>query len=73
MRNTVQEIVQRKKNELHENVTVPKEQFQVERDRLIGQSSDETENLSTRYTRLAYEYENLYCNSVEAEQFLLKY
>jgi hypothetical protein len=35
MRATVREIVQRKKNELHENITVPKEQFTQERDRLI--------------------------------------
>ena len=39
MRITVKEIVQRKKNELHENVTVPQEQFTSERDRLIALES----------------------------------
>lgn len=36
MRLTVKEIVARKKNELHENITVPTEQGAVERDRIIS-------------------------------------
>jgi hypothetical protein len=73
MRLTVKEIVQRKKNELHENVTVPQEQFISERDRLIAlENSDSQESLSERYKRLAYEYEQLYCNGVEAENYMLK-
>jgi len=73
MRLTVKEIVQRKKNELHENVTVPQEQFTSERDRLIAlETSDTQENLSQRYKRLAQEYEQLYCNGAEAENYMLK-
>ena len=36
MRATVREIVERKRNEIHQNVTVPKDQFTEERDRLIS-------------------------------------
>jgi hypothetical protein len=72
MRATVKELVQRKKNELHENVTVPKEQFTTERDRLISVSSAEGETLGLRYKRLANEYENLYCNQTEAEGYMNK-
>jgi hypothetical protein len=39
MRITVKELVHRKRNELHENVTVPKDQFTLERDRLISVSA----------------------------------
>jgi post-segregation antitoxin (ccd killing protein) len=39
MRITVKELVHRKRNELHENVTVPKDQFNQERDRLISVSA----------------------------------
>jgi hypothetical protein len=35
MRQTVKEIVERKKNELHENIAVPAEQFSLEKDRLV--------------------------------------
>lgn len=77
MRTTVQDLVQRKKNELHENITVPKEQCSVERDRLIAASTlseeGQTESLSQRYLRLAKENEDLYCNLPEAETFMLKY
>ncbi len=72
MRLTVKEIVQRKKNELHENVTVPTDQFTSERDRLIALESDGQESLAQRYKRLAQEYEQLYCNSQEAENYMLK-
>jgi hypothetical protein len=36
MRATVREIVERKRNEIHQNVTVPRDQFTEERDRLIS-------------------------------------
>lgn len=72
MRITVKELVARKKNELHENVTVPKEQFNQERDRLIAVSSPDNESLAERYKRLADEYENLYCNQPEAEGYMQK-
>jgi len=41
MRITVKELVQRKRNELHENVTIPKDQFIQESDRLISVISPE--------------------------------
>ena len=75
MRLTVKEIVQRKKNELHENVTVPQDQFTSERDRLIAIESSgdqQGENLSQRYKRLGEEYEQLYCNAGEAENYMVK-
>ncbi len=72
MRRTVKELVERKKNELHENVTVPKDQFNQERDRLIAITSPENESLADRYKRLANEYENLYCNQTEAEGYMQK-
>ena len=67
MRITVKELVVRKRNELHENVTVPREQFTQERDRLI---TVEQETLGDRYKRLASEYENLYCSQAEAESYM---
>lgn len=54
-------------------MTVPQEQFTSERDRLIAlETSDTQENLSQRYKRLAQEYEQLYCNGAEAENYMLK-
>ena len=53
---------------------MPKEQFAVEKDRLISDSAaPDTETLSSRYNRLAQEYENLYCNVAEAETYMTKY
>lgn len=72
MKQTVREIVQRKKNELHENVAVPKEQFTSEMDRIISSSSSEKETLAQRYARLAQENEDLYCNQQEAEALRAK-
>ena len=72
MRITVKELVQRKRNELHENVTIPKDQFTQESDRLISVISPEQETLGQRYKRLANEYENLYCNQTEAEGYMNK-
>ncbi len=72
MRITVKELVQRKRNELHENVTIPKDQFIQESDRLISVISPEQETLGQRYKRLANEYENLYCNQTEAEGYMNK-
>ena len=43
MRITVQDLVQRKRHELHETVAVPREQFTQERDRLIALASTESE------------------------------
>ena len=74
MKQTVKELVQRKKNELHEGVAVvvpPPDQFIVERDRLIASESRSAEEqlnpLTARYQRLAWEYEMLYMNVGEAE------
>jgi hypothetical protein len=78
MRITVKELVHRKRNELHENVTIPKDQFTQERDRLISVSTTSAspdqpqESLGQRYKRLASEYENLYCNQAEAEGYMNK-
>ena len=71
MRTTVAQLVERKKNELHENITVPQEQYLKERDYVVEQQTKES--LPDRYKRLSSEYENLYCNLNEAEQYMLKY
>jgi hypothetical protein len=62
MKETVRQIVQRKKNELHDNISVPKDQYIQEMDRIISSSLTEKETLAQRYARLAQENEDLYCN-----------
>ena len=71
MRLTVRELVQRKKDELHQGITVPNAQFVSETDRLIAQT-DGGESLAQRYSRLASESEHLYRNLSDAENFSLK-
>lgn len=71
MRTTVQSLVEKKRNELHENITIPSDQYIKERDHIAEVECEET--LSEKYLRLAAEYEHLYCSFPEAEQFMLKY
>lgn len=71
MRQTVQQLVEKKRNELHENITVPSDLYQKERDNLVEQYSNEP--LADRYKRLSEEYENLYYNLNEAENYMQKY
>ena len=71
MRQTVIQMVERKRNELHEDITVPQEQFVKERDTIV--ENDSKEKISERYIRLANEYENLYGKVQEAELFMAKY
>lgn len=70
MKNSVQKLVERKKNELHEKITIPVDQAERERD-LVAQNYL-NEPLIDRYRRLADEKENLYGNILEAEQYMLK-
>lgn len=70
MRGTVQDMVKCEQNELHENVTIPIDQAERERDHLIQKHVGET--LAQRTTRLAYEEEFLKGNSVMAEKYLLE-
>lgn len=60
MRATVKFLVDKKRNELHENVTVTYDQALKERDTMIEQNTGET--LADRYKRLSYEYEFLHFN-----------
>jgi predicted Zn-dependent protease len=70
MRKTVTDMVASCEAELHENVVVPKDQAERERDHLIEKHIDETAN--QRNERLAYEEEFLKDNPVAAEKYLLE-
>ena len=68
MRGTVKEMVQCEKDELHENVTIPTDQAERERDHMIEQHIGET--VTQRNRRLAMEEEFLNNNSAKAEKYL---
>ena len=68
MRSTVQLMVQCEQDELHENVTIPSDQAERERDHLIEKQIGETK--SQRSTRLAFEEESLKNNPSKAEKYL---
>ena len=70
MRNTVKEMVQCEKDELHENVSIPEPQAERERDHLIEKHIGETKG--SRDKRLAYEEEFLNNNPAKAEKYLQK-
>jgi len=70
MRSTVQEMVKSCEAELHENVVVPRDQAERERDHLIENHISETAN--HRNERLAYEEEYLKDNPQAAEKYLLE-
>lgn len=60
MRNTIQEMVKCEKNELHENVSVPDDQADRERDQLIEQKIQEKVPATNK--RMAFEEEFLKCD-----------
>ena len=68
MRSTVQEMVVCEQNELHDNVTIPVDQAERERDHLIEKHIGET--TAQRNSRLAYEEEFLKNNPAKAERYL---
>ena len=68
MRSTVQSMVECEQNELHENVSIPLDQAERERDHLIQKHIDETNG--QRNSRLAHEEEFLRCNPGKAEKYL---
>lgn len=70
MRRSITDMVSACESELHENVTIPKEQAIRERDHLIEKHIGES--AAERNERLAYEEEFLKNNSVSAEKFLLE-
>ena len=70
MRQTVKQLVERKRNELHNNIIIPKEQGQLETDHLIEKTLGES--TIQRYKRLSMEQEDLYNNQVKAEEYVIK-
>lgn len=70
MRNTVNEMVKSCESELHENVVIPRDQAERERDHLIEKHIDESAN--QRHERMAYEEEFLKDNPQAAEKYLLE-
>lgn len=70
MKETVAEMIQSEKNELHLNVVVPTEQADREREHLIQKQTSETTKM--RFERMAYEEEFLRNRPAQAEQYLIK-
>lgn len=70
MRATVRQLVERKRNELHNNIIIPKEQGQLETDHLIEKTLGES--TIQRYKRLSMEQEDLYNNQPKAEEYVIK-
>jgi hypothetical protein len=70
MRETVQEIVQTEKDELHLMVAIPTEQADREREHLIQKQTGEP--TTARLERMAFEEEYLRQRPQNAEQYLLK-
>jgi hypothetical protein len=70
MRQTVKELINRKRNELHNNIIIPTEQAQLETDHLIEKTLGET--TIQRYKRLSMEHEDLCNNQVKAEEYVVK-
>jgi hypothetical protein len=62
--------VERKRNELHEYITVPEDLSTKERDQFVNKFLNE--NGTERYKRLCWEAENLSLNYVEAESYMQK-
>ena len=70
MRKTVQDLVYRKKNELHANIIIPKEQREIETEHIIEKNIGES--AIQRYRRLSMEAEELLNNPVMAEEYIVK-
>lgn len=70
MRQSVRQLVQRKKHELHSNILVPKEQAALETEHLIEKTLGES--MIARFKRLSSEQEDLYNNKANAEEYMIK-
>jgi len=70
MRQTVRDLVDRKRNELHANVIIPKVQQEIETEHVIEKNLGES--AIERYRRLSNEQENLYNNPAKAEEYIVK-
>ena len=70
MRETVRSLVDRKRNELHANIIIPKEQGQLETEHVIEKTLGES--TIQRYKRLSKEQEDLYNNQTRAEEYVIK-
>ena len=70
MRITVRNLVARKKNELHANIIIPKEQSEIETEHVIEKNLGES--TTERYRRLSMEQEDLYNNPSKAEEYIQK-
>lgn len=70
MRETVQNLVQRKKNELHENIIIPKEQQEIETEHIIEKNLGES--TQARFRRLAQETNDLLNTPSKAEEYITK-
>ena len=58
MRETVKALIERKRNELHENIIIPTEQGMLETEHVIEKTLGES--MIARYKRLSMEQEDLY-------------
>jgi hypothetical protein len=70
MRETVKGLVSRKKNELHANIIIPKEQSEIETEHIIEKNLGES--ATQRYRRLSMESEDLLNNPKQAEEYIIK-
>jgi predicted Zn-dependent protease len=70
MRNSVQDLVKRKKNELHDNVIIPNAQAEIETEHMIEKNLGESS--IQRYRRLSNEAEQLLNDPAKAEDYIMK-
>ena len=70
MRRTIRGLVKRKRDELHANIIIPKEQADIETEHVIEKNLGET--TIQRYRRLCMEQETLYNNPGKAEEYIEK-
>jgi len=70
MRATVKALVDRKRNELHDNIIIPKEQGILETEHVIEKTLGES--MISRYKRLSMEQEDLYNDQAKAEEYVIK-
>jgi len=70
MRSTVRDLVERKRNELHNRISVPKEQAVLETEHVIEKTLGES--MIARFRRLSMEQEDLYNNSAKAEEYIVR-
>jgi len=70
MRDTIKNLIKRKRNELHDNIHVPKVQSAIETEHVIEKTL--SESTINRFRRLSNEQENLYNNTAKAEEYILR-